>query len=170
MSWRDTLFCWRGTVVGLKWNGAWVGTESGADPVDEDFLEAETTFEASRVAGKDSKNEGTRVSGTWVSSYRLDNSGTGEDFATYSDPEYTLLETAESVPEEKTRVVGRGSNEFGAFVINGERNGEMLLLRRRYIEEEDARAGKTLDELMSMNGNDVVATTWTESNKKAKSQ
>ena len=28
MSWRDTLFVWRGTVRGSDWSGTWVGTDA----------------------------------------------------------------------------------------------------------------------------------------------
>jgi hypothetical protein len=58
-------------------------------------------------------------------------------------PIQPLLHSSDPLPTS-------GNTEFGLFVSAGRVEGGRLLLTRRYIDEFDVRAGKSLTELLAM--------------------
>ncbi len=132
MSWRDTLFCWRGVVRDRAWSGTWEGSDTLDLPPVEAYGASQQSFTARRVQG-----DVGLVTGEWTSTYALNVSTTKRArFVSKAEGPYPLL----GVDDDK-RVLGRGHNEFGAFVIHGTIDEESVMtLCRRYVDDDDVRA------------------------------
>jgi len=148
MSWRDTLFVWRGTLVGdgdrLTFEGSWVGATTG--PGLPSLSEHEASENVFSVTGRIPGGGIDDLDGkTWTvdgGAYQLDN---GEGLEEHADDAYTVeFKEAESgAADEPRRVLAWsvGENEFGKFIIAGSMpEAGVLCLQRRYIDNKDARA------------------------------
>ncbi len=140
MSWRDTLFVWRGRVEHDKWTGAWCGSDALDVPVN---AEEDKAFEASRSEA----GEGL-VTGQWRSSYLMDN-GAGEE--KFDEEPYMLVECGPGI------VAGVGTNQFGHFVIRGTIDEDgMMTLCRRYVDDRDERALLTIEETTTWSREEIL--------------
>ena len=163
MSWRDTLFIWRGsarcTKGAFEWKGSWVGVDSSAAknvkvPPKARFSESNMLF---CVNGEhDVKQEGTKKGSCQEDGVELTfkvTKGKGwllDDMLYHKDHAQDIyFRTSEA----KTVLVGAtGSNDFGSFLSLGICDGVAsieeikagkeftLTLGRRYLEEADIRS------------------------------
>lgn len=151
MSWRDTLFCWRGALNDGQWSGAWTSSDTLEVPQPDAFEDSLQTFTANRE-GADSGS----VSGQWRSSYKLNVSTTKRArFVTKNEGPYALLALATSTAN--ARVLGCGVNEFGAFVIDGVIDSGVMTLCRRYVDDDDVRASMSPADLEPWSRERVLA-------------
>ncbi len=135
--WQDTLFVWRGKVDGKKWSGVWVGSSLCSVPsVDSFDAEKKNTF----VCTLDKE-------GHWRCSYKLDGKA-------HNDRPISFWET-----HDNKFLVSRSSNEFGHFVMFGEKDGEsgIMTMSRRYLEDFDDRIEMPFEQLCRLSREEVIA-------------
>ena len=164
MSWRDTLFIWRGsakcTKGVLEWKGSWVGVESRAAkdvkvPPKARFSKSNMLFLVNGeqdVQGESIKKGSCAEAGTELI-FKV-TKGKGwllDDMLYHKDHTHDVLFVGSN--EAATVLVGAmGSNDFGSFLSLGKCDGVAsiaeikagkeftLILGRRYLEEEDVRS------------------------------
>ena len=163
MSWRDTLFIWRGsakcTKGAFEWEGSWVGVDSPAAknvkvPLKARFSESKMLFS---VKGEQCvKQEGTKKGSCQEDCVELTfkvTKGKGwllDDMLYHKDHAQDIYFRTNKA---KMVLVGAtGSNDFGSFLSLGICDGVAsikeikagkeftLTLGRRYLEEEDIRS------------------------------
>ena len=172
MSWRDTLFFWRGEFRvdrdgAARFAGTWVGVDAGPDgayasaPPDADFASARALRFAA-LANSPAPSEpvpATRTSATYAfpSTGAVDDGWQllGDDgrVAWHGDETHDVL-----VDPASGVVVASGSNAFAPFVSAGVLSRRYafgpggstrtLTLARRYLGAKDARAGWSLERVM----------------------
>ena len=143
MSWRDTLFVWRGALgANGSWHGRWVGVAAAdaahADPPNEaSYAAAEADGEFEAALGANAQIAGGCVAES--SRYSLDGDQWHED-------DTNELAVAQSIDDGgggsgvgSRLVAASGGNEFGRFVSVGSLAGGVLCLARRYLQKRDER-------------------------------
>jgi hypothetical protein len=122
ISWRDTLFCWKGILScennEFQYNGTWVGSEDLTLPSKEQFHHSKNTF---LLKSNQIKKESLFIDNIinnkeliWKGSYLLDN-GTGLD--SFSDIENKTLTGIININGIKIIcIVAKGITEFGKFI------------------------------------------------------
>lgn len=155
--WRTPLFYWRGALAveagALRWRGTWVASADGL-PTDADFEASPNTFSLATAAA-DAAPRDARAMPAWsftAGSYLLDNGGGLEETA-------DLLHGCAARTVDGTRVVAAvGDTAFGRFLSLGVLADDgALTLARRYVGDDDARAGwaeaaRVLDEELATPG------------------
>lgn len=156
MSWRNTLFVWRGTVEGgREWRGTWVGTDGLDEPDEEEFAgDGAMSFSAKREG-----DQGDGVEGSWSSRYDLDDGG--GNVASHEDPPYRLIRI-----EGRAHVVGKGENEFGHYLVHGNLENDVLTLCRRYLDDSDGRVKMTIEALAQLPRDEALAIKWRKKKQK----
>ena len=95
--WRETLFCWHGTVALhpddkiVTWRGTWVGSTDGEMPSEADYAASENRFELTAAAAEGSDTLPAALQGgpiNWSGWYLLDN---GDGPERYEDWEHSAL-------------------------------------------------------------------------------
>jgi len=152
MSWRNTLFVWRGTLAGAEWAGHWVGVDSPdvarvALPSAEEFADSSNAFAVTFEAGGGGMfacEPGAEVAATAGQGYMLDQ-GDGLGHSFHQDDEHYIrfFHSADGA----LLAAARGHNEFAPFVALGSVTGTELVLARRYLDGKDARADWTLEDV-----------------------
>lgn len=166
-AWRQVIFYWRGrissTEAGVSWEGNWLGSD-GAVPGATEISDGEkfkccSTSGASLSAGQLFTPERGPFSLSFSRSfYFLDN---GDGVSKYEDVKHEVLllspknaDTPEGSPASLSMLaIGRGTNEFGAFISAGYVEAgdggreSIMLLARRYVPHDDARHSLSLEEL-----------------------
>jgi hypothetical protein len=147
-AWRQVIFYWRGLLVvtegGIRWEGNWKGSD-GTVPIAAEISAGEKFMCASSDTSLSALNFST-------SSYELDN---GDGVSKFMDEEHDIrlspksADTSEEFPAGISMLaVGRGANEFGAFISAGYVVDDYtLLLARRYLSNDDARRSLSFEEL-----------------------
>jgi hypothetical protein len=174
MSWRDTLFFWRGEFRvdrdgAARFAGTWVGVDAGPDgddayasaPPDADFASARALRFAARAdpPAPTEPAPATRMSATYAfpSTGAVDDGWQllGDDgrVAWHGDAMHDVL-----VDPASGVVVASGSNAFAPFISAGVLSQRYafgpggstrtLTLARRYLGAKDARAGWSLERVM----------------------
>ena len=165
--WRSTLFVWRGVLQladgVVTWQGAWVGSDDGAEPSAAAFAASANTFtvrgsarDRTSLLQPDEMGNAPRLMGTDQdtllgsfdfdfadSSYVLD---VGD--APKTDDAHRFVVLAGGGAGGGAAEVGAfGRNEFGRFVSFGhvtacapDARSAVLTLARRYVRDGDARA------------------------------
>jgi hypothetical protein len=168
MSWKKTLFVWRGMltekqsedIMKLNWTGTWVGTQDVVHkfPSAEEFQEASTTFELSVVGNFDmncfkivpseaaSLAPRSNMECTWIGSYLLDN---GSGLETFRDLQHKCMLSEDPAGTSAWIVSARGTTEFGPFLSKGRLENVLgvwvLTLARRYVSDSDTRLTISLE-------------------------
>ena len=88
--------------------------------------------------------------GRWKGTYQMDNDGSGSTSTYKTDASFKFI-AAEQGSTSHFLMAGKGSNEFGAFVIHGtyESNTKLLDTAREYVADDDSRVKLSLDELLA---------------------
>ena len=137
----------------LKWGGSWLGSFEG-QPSDSAYSGNVQTFSVAGPKLKSGESELAQVtadslSGRWAGTYLMDNDGSGS-LVKYKTTAQMKFRKREDAEPEALMVCGKGSNEFGAFVIAGTYNIStgMLDAPRTYIADDDERVKLSLDDLL----------------------
>jgi len=166
MSWRNTLFVWRGSLAGAEWTGHWVGVDSPdaarvAPPSAQEFADSPNAFAVTLEAVGDVQTfacePGAEVSATAGKGYMLDQ-GDGLGHSFHQDDEHCIRFSHSA--DGAVMAAARGRNEFAPFVALGHVTGTELVLARRYLDEKDARADWTLEEVEAAGNGAKGAAPW----------
>ncbi len=155
-------------AAGLTWAGTWLGsfpldnTRTTTATTSQSVCEASpSTFKLQlrKVAKRKRGDDGGSVSltGVWTGWYNMDG-------CEYRDHRHELLQDPIVGPDKDgpTLVVAKGNTEFGRFVSTGsyDRRSRMLVLHRRYVQDDDPRTNLTLPSVLEqhrlLQAHDVV--------------
>jgi hypothetical protein len=162
-NWRDQLHYWVGLISyvsnrkHLQWKGSWLASYVGRPTLDE-FTNSGNYFEydsESVDASQVSSDDGALKPWSCFYSgyYLMDLDGTGA-FDKYVDNEFymdfDLVEKTFS--SSKYSVLGKGDNEFGAFIVTGRYDTQsgLLELTRQYVAEDDIRCNMSIHQLKQL--------------------
>ena len=153
MSWRETLFVWKGEGSfheqnnNMKWEGKWCGTEQPDVihfPTENEFNKSKMLFSVSSKYNEENKQ------------HQLDMLGKGwllDDMEYHSDTKHTLKLYDTKISGQYI-VFAKGNNDFSNFISIGllEKNKDnknifTMTLARRYLEEDDERIMWSLKKL-----------------------
>ena len=151
--WREQIYYWRGTLAPgkgkakLLWTGTWAGSFDGT-PSAKDFENVQSFKVTGPAAAADESLPAEK--GRWKGTYQMDNDGSGSTSTYKTDASFKFV-AAEPGSTSHFRMAGKGSNEFGAFVIHGTYASSTKLLdtAREYIADDDPRVKLSLDELLA---------------------
>ena len=162
-NWRDQLHYWVGLLSyvsdrkHLQWKGSWLASYVGRPTLDE-FTNSGNYFEydsESVDASQVSSDDGALKPWSCFYSgyYLMDLDGTGV-IDKYVDNEFymdfDLVEKTFS--SSKYSVLGKGDNEFGAFIVTGRYDTQsgLLELTRQYVAEDDIRCNMSIHQLKQL--------------------
>lgn len=162
-NWRDQLHYWVGLLSyvsdrkHLQWKGSWLASYVGRPSLDE-FTNSGNYFEydsESVDASQVSSDDGALKPWSCFYSgyYLMDLDGTGA-IDKYVDNEFymdfDLVEKTFS--SSKYSVLGKGDNEFGAFIVTGRYDTQsgLLELTRQYVAEDDIRCNMSIHQLKQL--------------------
>jgi hypothetical protein len=153
MSWKGTLFVWRGAATEDSWTGVWVGCEALEVPSNEHFeAETQNTFSSKR-----NKN------GEWESVYRLLD---GRRMKSHKEP---AMRFEQVDGNSDFNLICRSQNEFGWFVICGSKSDDnVLTMSRRYVDDSDVRVELSLEEMSKWSRTELLLAIEQKKQKKAK--
>jgi hypothetical protein len=161
LTWKDTMYFWRGALTysqrKLSWDGTWVSGSTMPPP--EQFAASESKFKMSctfsrsdDIANLPEPFHLSEVKGEFKGTYLMDS---GDGVKTYRDRthkfEFFVVDDSEIDDPAPVCCAAVGNTDFGKFVAVGQvvrqNNVIELTLARRYIEDGDPRASWTPSQL-----------------------